>query len=182
MRLLRAWLSFLLCFHVAVSPVTAQNPATKLEVVVVDGEGAINNVGQRGSRDPIVKVQDENQRPVAGAAVVFTLPTEGASGAFGNGEKTLIVNTDAHGEATATGLRVNQTPGRLQIHVNASWRGQTARTNITQFTMEVPGKHSGSGKKTAIILLAILGRPAELVLRLHCVEAALLLQLRPRLL
>jgi len=136
---------------------TAENAPVKVEVVVIDGQGAINNVGQRGSREPVVKVQDESQRPIAGAAVVFSLPTEGASGAFANGEKTLIVNTDAQGRAAATGLRVNQVPGRLQIHVNASWRGQTARTNITQFSMEVPGKQGGSGKKTAIVLLAILG-------------------------
>jgi hypothetical protein len=124
----------------------------------VEGEGAINNVGQRSTRNPVVRIRDENEKPVAGAAVVFSLPTEGASGTFSNGEKTLIATTDARGEVTASGLRVNQIPGRLQIHVNASYRGQTARANVTQFSMAVPGKGTGGGGgRTALIVLALLG-------------------------
>jgi hypothetical protein len=51
-----------------------------LNIVIVEGEGAINNVKQRVNRDPIVQVEDENHRPIAGAAVVFFLPDQGASG------------------------------------------------------------------------------------------------------
>lgn len=133
-------------------------PPERIQVVAVHGEGAINNVGQRSSRDPVVRVEDENGKPLAGASVVYSLPTEGPSGVFGNGEKTLITSTDSRGEAEATGLRVNTAPGKLQIHVNASFRGRSARTNITQFNMEVPGKRAGGGSgKTILILLAIAG-------------------------
>ena len=58
---------------------------------------AINNIRQRVSREPVVQVEDENHKPVAGAVVVFTLPTEGATGEFGNGSKNLTVTTDAQG-------------------------------------------------------------------------------------
>jgi hypothetical protein len=160
MRALCVWLCYLLCVQAIVPSVWAQNPPTRIEIVVVEGEGAINNVGQRSSRIPLIRVQDENDKPVAAAAVVFTLPTDGASGVFGNDEKTLIATTDARGEVTAAGLRVNTVPGRLQIHVNASYRGQTARTNITQFNMAVPGKRVGGGGKTALIVLAIIGGAA----------------------
>ena len=161
MRPLCVWLSCLLWIQVVLPPAWAQNPPAKLQIVVVEGEGVANNVGQRSAKDPVIRVQDENDKPVSGAAVVFTLPTEGASGVFGNDEKTLIATTDARGEASATGLRVNQVAGRLQIHVNASYRGQTARTNITQFNMAVPGKRSGGGGgKTAAIVLAIVGAAA----------------------
>lgn len=137
----------------------AQSPPAAIQLVVVQGEAAINNVGQRSSSDPVVRVDDEADKPVPGASVVFSLPTDGPSGVFGNGEKTLIVVTDARGEATAAGLRVNTLPGRLQIHVNASFRGRTARANITQFNMTTPGKRAGggSGGKVALILLAIAG-------------------------
>ena len=63
----------------------AQAQAGQLNLVIVEGEGAINNIRQRTAREPIVQVEDENHRPVAGAAVVFALPSNGASGVFANG-------------------------------------------------------------------------------------------------
>jgi hypothetical protein len=159
MRALSVALSYLLCIQCVLPSAYAQNPPVRLDIVVVSGEGAINNVGQRSSRDPVVRIEDENNKPVVGASVVFTLPTEGPSGVFANGDKTAITVTDNRGEAAATGLRLNTVAGKLQIHVNASFRGQTARTNITQFNMEVPGKQAkGSGKLVAI--LAIVGAAA----------------------
>jgi hypothetical protein len=160
MRALCVWVSFLLSVQVVVPPARAQNPPASIQIVIVEGEGAINNVGQRSSHDPVIRVQDEIEKPIAGAAVVFTLPTEGASGVFGNGEKTLIVTTDTRGQAAAVGLKVNDVPGRLPIHVNASYRGQTARANITQFSMAVPGKRAGGSGKTLAIVLAIVGAAA----------------------
>jgi hypothetical protein len=135
-------------------PAWSQNPPTLLNIVVVDGEGAINNVGQRATHNPSVRIEDENQRPISGAAVVFTLPTEGPSGEFSNGSKTLTIITNNQGIATAQGLKVFWTAGKLQIHVNASYRGQTARTNITQFNMAVPGgkTEKASNKKLWIIV------------------------------
>ena len=38
-----------------------------LNLVVVEGEGQINNIKQRSAREPVVQVQDENHKPVAGA-------------------------------------------------------------------------------------------------------------------
>jgi hypothetical protein len=160
MRVLRAWLSYLLCIQAALPAVWAQNAPAQIKIVVVEGEGAINNVGQRSTRNPVIRIQDENEKPIAGAAVVFSLPTEGASGVFSNGEKTLIATTDARGEVTASGLRVNEVPGRLQVHVNASYRGQAARVNITQFSMAVPGKRAGGGGRTALVVLALVGGAA----------------------
>ena len=52
------------------------------------GEGAINNVKQKVNRDLIVQVEDESHRPIAGAALVFFLPDQGASGTFVNGSRT----------------------------------------------------------------------------------------------
>lgn len=161
MRALSIALSYFLCVQAVLPPhAYAQNPPAKLNIVVIAGEGAINNVGQRSSRDPVVRIEDENGKPVVGASVVFTLPTEGASGEFTNSDKTAIVVTDNRGEAAVAGLKLNQVPGRLQIHVNASFRGQTARTNITQFNMEVPGKRANGSAKTIVAILAIAGAAA----------------------
>ena len=158
-RWLRCGLSYLLIFTWTIPYIRAQeSPPEQLSIIVVDGEGAINHVRQRASRDPVVRIEDERNRPIAGATVVFTLPADGTSGEF-NGSKTSTLVTDNQGQATARGLKVNQTPGKLQIHVNASYRGVRSRTTITQFNMQVPGvKSGGSGKIIAI--LAIVGGAA----------------------
>src|SRR5690349_10386612 len=46
---------------------TAPQTAAKLNIVIVEGEGAINNIQQRVAREVIVQVNDENNRPVGGA-------------------------------------------------------------------------------------------------------------------
>jgi hypothetical protein len=160
-KALSIWLALLLVVFQSAPPVYGQNPPARIEIVTVAGEGAVNSIGQRATRDPVVRVEDENHQPIAGAAVQFTLPTDGASGEFSNGSKNMLVTTDSQGQAAAQGLKVDRIPGKLQIHVNASYRGRTARTNITQFNMSVPGKRasSGSGKKV-LIILAVAGAAA----------------------
>src|SRR5437899_1160269 len=108
MRSCAALLSYLLVLQSMLPPAAAQQAELpKLNIIVVEGEGAINNIRQRTAREPIVQVEDENHRPVAGAAVVFTLPSRGASGVFANGAKNVTVLTDDQGRAVARGLKPN---------------------------------------------------------------------------
>jgi hypothetical protein len=152
-------LSILIFCQFAIPSIEAQNPPAELNIIVVEGEGAINNVRQRVAREPIVRVEDENHRPLAGAAVVFTLPTEGATGAFGNGTTSLTVLTDSQGQAAAQGMKVNQVPGKVPIHVNVSYRGLSARTTITQYNEgpAVAAKSGGHGKVIAILAVIAAG-------------------------
>jgi hypothetical protein len=152
-----------LSFLITLTPLPAQTIPTELNIVVVEGEGAINNIRQRVARDPVVRVEDENHKPIAGAAVVFTLPTEGATGEFSNGAKSLTMITDSQGRATAQNLRLNPVEGKMPIHVNASYRGLTARTSITQFSIVPPGAKAGSsggGHGGLIAVLVALGAAA----------------------
>src|SRR4029077_9496203 len=103
-----------------------------LNLVVIEGEGAVNNIHQRSAREPVVQVQDENHKPVAGAIVVFMLPSNGAGGTFANGARTLTMTTDSQGQAVARGLKPNGVKGQYQIRVNASHNGQTASITIAQ--------------------------------------------------
>jgi hypothetical protein len=144
-----------------VAGLMAQAPA--LNIVVVEGEGAINNIRQRTAREPIVEVQDENHRPVAGAIVVFTLPTQGAGGTFAGGVHSLTVVADDQGRAVAHGFQPNGVKGQFQIHVNASANGRTGSINIHQ------GNASGAGSSAAassgisgklIAILAVVGAAA----------------------
>src|SRR5262245_56735378 len=81
-------------------------PPTALNIVVIEGEGVVHNVQQRSRRDPAVRIEDQAGAPIKEAAVVFTLPTEGSSGEFSNGSKTLTLVTGADGLAKAQGLQV----------------------------------------------------------------------------
>ena len=95
----------------------AQIPAAgaprMINLIVVEGEGAINNVKQRAAREAVVQVEDENHRPIAGAAVTFTLPGQGASGSFLNGARSITVLSDNQGRAVARGLRPNSVQGKV---------------------------------------------------------------------
>lgn len=135
---------------------TAQAPL-KLNLVIVEGEGAINNIRQRTTREPIVQVEDENHRPVGGAAIVFALPSNGASGTFANGAQTLTTITDNQGRAVARGLRPNNVQGQYQIRVTASKEGQTVTGTITQTNALVAGAAAGAaGVGISVKLLTIL--------------------------
>jgi hypothetical protein len=123
-----------------------------LNVEVVEGEGAINNVRQRTAREPIVQVTDENHKPVAGAVVVFTLPMTGAGGTFTGGAQTLTVLTNAQGRAIATGLHVNKVAGAWQMHVNASFAGHSATTVIAQTNAAAAAAGAGAAGATAGII------------------------------
>lgn len=106
--------------------------AAMLNIVVVQGEGAINNIRQRTAREPIVRVEDENHKPVSGAAVVFTVPGQGASGTFTGGLQSLTVMTNNQGLAVARGFRPNNLAGQFEIRVTASLGQQTATAAIAQ--------------------------------------------------
>jgi hypothetical protein len=160
MRWLSAGLAYLLFFETLTAQVA---PVGQLNIVVVEGEGAINNIRQRTARDTIVQVEDENHRPVAGAVVVFTLAGR-AGGVFPNGTNTLTVITDQSGRAAARGLRPTL-QGRLDIRVNASFRGQTAsttvtQTNVSQAAAAAGAAHAGLSLKWIVVIVAAAGAAA----------------------
>ena len=147
------YLSLLLALWI---PATAQ-VAPMLSLVVLEGEGATNNIRQRTAREPVVQVQDENHKPVAGAIVVFTLPSNGAGGVFANGAKTLSMVSDNQGQAVARGFRPNGLKGQYQIRVNATHQGQTASLNINQTNAALTASGAAaagvSGKLIAVLVV-----------------------------
>jgi len=147
-------LTYLMLAQPLVSKPPAQVPAT-LNIVIVEGEGAINNIRQRTAREPIVQVVDENNRPVAGATVVFLLPESGPGGTFPGGARSLTVLTDRRGQAIAKGLRHNGVSGKFQIQVDASYQNLSASTTISQANAMLTAAAGGiSGKLIAILAIA----------------------------
>jgi hypothetical protein len=124
--------------------------APRLNIVVVEGEGAINNIKQRTSREVIVEVQDENHKPVAGAAVLFLLPGDGPGGAFVGGSKSTTLVTNSAGRATMPTMQPNQAAGSFKINVNVSSQGRTASTTISQSNAVGAGAGSAGGASAGI--------------------------------
>jgi len=138
-----------------------QNPAlpSGLKIDVLEGEGAINNIQQRRSREPVVRVVNDEQMPVSGASVTFTLPDMGPGGTFTGDIRTLTVVTSDSGQAVGRGLTPNQAVGKYQIRVTASYRGRMATAVINQ-TNAAPGGALSSGPSKKLLLIALIGGAA----------------------
>jgi len=159
----RVCLVVLVLLNLLRAPAWAQQAVTGLSITIVEGEGAINNIRQRVNREPIVQVEDENHKPIAGAVVVFLLPDTGATGTFPNGARMLMTVTDNQGRAAARGIRPNGQSGPMLIRVTASFQGLTASSVITQTNAAAATAASGAGISVGAkwaIILAIAGGAA----------------------
>jgi hypothetical protein len=123
-----------------------------IHVVVLEGEGAINNVRSNRAKEPVLRVEDTNNRGVPGAVVTFLLPERGAGAVFGDSGSSLTLTTDDRGEVTARGLRPNRLAGTFQIRVSASQGGRSSSASINQTNVD-PGARSSS-RMIAIIAVA----------------------------
>jgi len=158
MRKLCAYVSFsILLAFILVAPLAAQSP--RLHIVIVDGENAVNIIQQKTAVSPVVEVRDQNNNPVAGAAVTFAVKGGSAKAALGNGVRQLAVTTDAAGRAT---VAVNpMTNGSFEIEVNASMSGQTAsatisQTNVMNAADAAKAASQGGGHTGAIVTTAVV--------------------------
>jgi hypothetical protein len=145
-----------------------------LKVVILEGEGAINLIKMRVTRTPMVQVVDENNKPVAGAMVMFTVPDTGAGGTFADGSKTHIAYTNSAGKVSAVGLKANAIVGNFKINVNASFKGLTASASLGQTNIvaaaaagagggaagKAAGAAVGGVSKTLIAVIAVVGGAA----------------------
>jgi hypothetical protein len=120
----------------------AQPPA--LQVVVLEGEDAVNIIQQKTAVRPLVEVRDRNNLPVPGALVTFSIP--GGASTFG-GASTLTVATNAAGQAAVTGLTPSAA-GAFQIQVSAAFQGQVATATIAQTNVLTAAQAAAAGAAT----------------------------------
>lgn len=138
----------------------AQTPAapSRLFIQIIDGEGALNDIRARTAREPIVEVQDENHKPVAGALVLFTTPGSGPSGVFPGGLTSFKTTTAADGRATATGLKPNRASGQFQIQVTATLGELSTVAVINQTNMgKLTSVQSHAAHGISMKAIAIIG-------------------------
>jgi hypothetical protein len=121
-------------------PTSAPNPqsaaqaaalVSPIRIAVLEGDNAVNSIPLKQSVTPIVEVRDENEFPVEGATVVFTLPPTGPGGLFPNGQTVFTTRSDLQGQASAP-FTMNGVAGKFQIKVTATAGNRTAQATITQ--------------------------------------------------
>jgi hypothetical protein len=134
----------------------AYSQSSSLQLNVIEGEGAINNIRTRTGHDPLVEVREQSGAPIAGASVTFQLPGSGPGGLFAGAESSLVTQTDEHGQAVGRGMRPNGVSGPFEIRVTASYKGETASAVITQ-TNAAPVEAKSSKKYWIIALVAGAG-------------------------
>ena len=147
----------------AVWPMQGWAQEQKLTIMVLEGEGAFNDIRRKVARNPVVEVHDEEGKPVAGADVVFTLPNDGAGGTFEGGGKTFITKTDAAGRASTVGLRPNSLEGRYNTRVTATLAGRSGTILISQSNTLAGGPvrtQTGHGHTKLIVIVALAGAAA----------------------
>jgi hypothetical protein len=124
--------------------------------VVLEGEGAKNDLRSGTAIAPRVQVLDEGGKPVPGAEVVFALPMGGASGIFHGWVRTQTVRTTEDGVASVTDYVPNEIEGRFNIKVTAKAGTQQATAVIAQSNVR-EGSQKSSNKKWWILAAAAAG-------------------------
>jgi len=135
------------------APAAAKEKPGKLKIVVLEGEGAKNDIKAGVGVAPRVQVLDEAGKPVPNAEVVFQLPMTGASAVFNGWVRTQTVRTDEDGQAAATGYQPNDVPGRFNIKVTATAGNSKGTAIIAQ--SNVNARATRASKKKWWILGAV---------------------------
>lgn len=114
-----------------------------LNIEIIEGDGAINNLRLRTAREAIVEVQDENHKPVSGALVLFS-----AKGGGSFTRTVLKATTDSTGRVRANPLDLHTKAGRFDIQIKASYRGRSA-TQVLHQTNSLQGGPSNTASSTS---------------------------------
>jgi hypothetical protein len=169
MLVLRQFIAFLLT--AALFQAQAAAVPSKLNVTVLEGDGAFNNIKLRLGRNVRITVRDEAGEPVPGAKVVFNAPAVGPGvmfGKFGNKFETI---TDAGGTASTVDLVPNMSEGSFGVRVTVS-AGPVQQTHLVRQSNTLAGgisapKKGGGGKKALIIGILAGGAAAGLAFGLR---------------
>src|SRR4029077_1892178 len=108
--------------------------------------------------------RDEDNKPVQGAQVIFTLPEGGPSGSYAGGSKKFVTTSDAQGRASTRDLKPNSNEGRFNTKVTAAAPGASGSVIISQSNTLAGGvvgvERGGSSKKKLVIALLLSGGAA----------------------
>jgi hypothetical protein len=131
----------------AAAPPQAQAPVEQsLKIIVLAGNGEQNDLERRVMAPLVVQVEDQNDRAMEGADVVFRFPITGPGATFAGGKSSVTVRTNSTGQAAAVNWMANGQVGAFDVHVNASYGNQVGETTVSM--MNVPRVVEDTKKNT----------------------------------
>ena len=130
-------------------------PATGLTIVVLKGEGGRNSIKSRTGTPIEVEVRDATAKPIAGAQVIFQLPSFGASGSFPGGQLIERTTTGPSGQAVMTGFVPNDIEGRFNIKITADSGTLSGNAVVTEVNLAELAEDKPKSHKALWILLAV---------------------------
>jgi len=125
-----------------------QQPAGALTIVILKGEGGRNSIKTRTNEPIQLEVRDAQGKPLAGAQVIFQLPSFGASGSFPGGQLSTRTVSGPSGQAMMSGFVPNDIEGRFNIKITADSGTQTGslvveQINVASLPADKPKSHAG---------------------------------------
>ena len=117
-----------------------------LKILVLAGNGEMNDLERKVMAPLVVQVLDQNDRPVEGAEVVFRFPLSGPSAAFAGGKTSQTVRSNGSGEAAAVNWMANGEMGAFEVHVTATYGNELGETTVkmSNVTRIVEGAKKGA--------------------------------------
>jgi hypothetical protein len=112
-------------------PAAPEAIPSPLSITALEGNNAVNSIPLLSSVTPVVEIKDQNEFPVEGATVVFTMPENGPGGRFAGSRLTFTTKSDSHGQASAPFV-VNNLAGKFQIKVTANAGSRKGELSINQ--------------------------------------------------
>jgi Bacterial Ig-like domain (group 1) len=143
----------LLCTSVLAQQAQADSNNQSLQLFVLRGENAQNNIKKGRATKAVVEVRDRNNKPVAGAAVLFLLPDSGPGGSFVGGAQSATVTTDSAGQASVT-YTPNHVAGDFNVRVTVKDSNVSASIHQRNEAAASAGLST-----TAIVLLTVAAPP-----------------------
>ena len=112
-----------------------------LKILVLAGNGEMNDLERKVMAPLVVQVLDQNDRPVEGAEVVFRFPMNGPGATFAGGKSSQTFRTNGTGEAAAANWMANGEVGTFDVHVTATYGNEQRETtvNMSNVTRIVEG-------------------------------------------
>ena len=131
-----------------------------LKVAVIRGANVVNPLN--GKAAPVeVEVRDDEEKPVAGAEVIFQLPYMGPGGVFYGWMRTHHTRTNEQGRATSAPFTPNGEEGPFEIAVTASAGGRQGAARIAQSNSRTGSAPAAkSSHKTLWVVLAVAAAAA----------------------
>lgn len=128
----------------------------KYRIEVIEGAAKFRR-GKRGkvNSQAVIKVTDENNVPVAGIVVAFTIPMLSGGGAsFADGASTTTATTNASGVASAS-FSVAPDASEFSISATASTPGSAVTASVPVSMSAAAAAGTAAGVSTALIATVV---------------------------